>query len=87
MHAPCGVESGTRDWDPCLSFYLIHDSDEWPAPPRHGGSTSETAKSGAHMALTDTFLRQVKHTGKAAGDKHTDGGGMYLLDEQWRRAR
>jgi integrase len=34
---------------------------------------------GANMALTDTFVRQVKHTGNAAGDKHTDGGGMYLL--------
>lgn len=31
------------------------------------------------MALTDTFVRQVKHSGKPAGDKHTDGGGMYLL--------
>lgn len=31
------------------------------------------------MALTDTFVRQVKPTGKPAGDKHTDGGGMYLL--------
>jgi hypothetical protein len=31
------------------------------------------------MALTDTFVRQVKHTGKPAGDKHADGGGMYLL--------
>jgi integrase len=31
------------------------------------------------MALTDTFVKQVKHTGKPAGDKHTDGGGMYLL--------
>lgn len=31
------------------------------------------------MALTDTFVRQVKHSGKVAGDKHTDGGGMYLL--------
>ena len=31
------------------------------------------------MALTDTFVKQVKYTGKAAGDKHTDGGGMYLL--------
>lgn len=31
------------------------------------------------MALTDTFVRQVKHTGKAAGDKHADGAGMYLL--------
>lgn len=31
------------------------------------------------MALADTFVRQVKHTGKVAGDKYADGGGMYLL--------
>ncbi|MBO9649699.1 MAG: integrase arm-type DNA-binding domain-containing protein [Variovorax sp.] len=31
------------------------------------------------MALTDTFVRQVKPTGKAAGDKYADGAGMYLL--------
>jgi len=31
------------------------------------------------MALADTFVRQVKHSGKVAGDKYTDGGGMYLL--------
>jgi integrase len=31
------------------------------------------------MALTDTFVKQVKHSGKPTGDKHTDGGGMYLL--------
>lgn len=31
------------------------------------------------MPLTDTFVRQIKHTGKPAGDKYTDGGGMYLL--------
>lgn len=31
------------------------------------------------MALTDTFVKQVKHSGKPAGDKHADGGGMYLL--------
>lgn len=31
------------------------------------------------MALTDTFIKQVKHTGATAGDKHTDGGGMHLL--------
>ncbi|WP_296909057.1 integrase arm-type DNA-binding domain-containing protein [Polaromonas sp.] len=31
------------------------------------------------MPLSDTFLRNsTKHSG-AAGDKHTDGGGMYLL--------
>lgn len=28
--------------------------------------------------LKDTFVRQSKHSGKPAGDKHSDGGGMYL---------
>lgn len=31
------------------------------------------------MPLTDTFTKNAKHTGTTAGDKHTDGGGMYLL--------
>lgn len=31
------------------------------------------------MALTDTFVRQVKHSGARAGDKHTDGQGMHLF--------
>lgn len=31
------------------------------------------------MALTDTFVKQVKHSGKPAGDKYTDGAGMHLL--------
>jgi integrase len=31
------------------------------------------------MPLTDTFTKNIKHTGAPAGDKHTDGGGMYLL--------
>lgn len=31
------------------------------------------------MALTDTFIKQTKHTGRVAGDKHSDGGGMFLL--------
>jgi len=31
------------------------------------------------MALTDTFVKQVKPTGSPAGDKHSDGGEMYLL--------
>ncbi len=34
---------------------------------------------GVAMALADTFVRTVKHTGSSAGDKYTDGGGMYLL--------
>lgn len=35
--------------------------------------------TGKYMALTDTFIRQVKHSGAPAGDKHTDGQGMFLL--------
>lgn len=31
------------------------------------------------MPLTDTFIRQVKHTGSTAGDKHSDGHGLFLL--------
>jgi integrase len=31
------------------------------------------------MALTDTFVKNTKHTGRSSGDKHADGGGMYLL--------
>ena len=31
------------------------------------------------MALTDTFVRQVKATERAIGDKYADGAGMYLL--------
>jgi integrase len=32
------------------------------------------------MPLNDTFIKNsTKHSGKPAGDKYTDGGGMYLL--------
>ncbi|HEV7816598.1 MAG TPA: Arm DNA-binding domain-containing protein, partial [Janthinobacterium sp.] len=31
------------------------------------------------MALTDTAIRLVKHSGARAGDKLSDGGSMYLL--------
>ena len=31
------------------------------------------------MALTDTFVKQVKTTDKAGGDKYADGGSMFLL--------
>lgn len=34
---------------------------------------------GKTMALTDTFAKQVKHSGTTAGDKYADGDGMYLL--------
>lgn len=42
------------------------------------------------MALTDTFVRQVKHTGRPVGDKHSDGQGLYLhvtaTGKYWRLA-
>lgn len=31
------------------------------------------------MPLTDTFVKNIKPAGTPAGDKHRDGGGMYLL--------
>lgn len=34
------------------------------------------------MALTDTFVKNVKPTAAAAGDKHTDGQGLYLHVKQ-----
>lgn len=42
------------------------------------------------MALTDTFIKNTKHSGKAVGDKHSDGGGLYLhvkaVGKYWRMA-
>ncbi|VUZ27882.1 Prophage integrase IntS [uncultured Comamonas sp.] len=42
------------------------------------------------MALTDTFIKQTKWSGKAVGDKHSDGGGLYLhvksVGKYWRMA-
>ena len=42
------------------------------------------------MALSDTFVKQAKHSGRPAGDKHSDGGGLYLhimaAGKYWRLA-
>lgn len=42
------------------------------------------------MALTDTFVKTVKFSGKASGDKLSDGGGLYLhvksSGKYWRMA-
>jgi integrase len=40
---------------------------------------NEIPTTGGEMALTDTFVRQVKHSGAPAGDKHTDGQALHLL--------
>lgn len=34
------------------------------------------------MALTDTFIKNAKFSGAPAGDKHSDGQGLYLLVKQ-----
>lgn len=39
----------------------------------------DTIKTGFAVALTDTFVKNIKPTGAPAGDKHTDGMGLYLL--------
>jgi hypothetical protein len=40
------------------------------------------------MALTDTFVKNVKPTGSKAGEKHADGQGLYLhvkgVGKYWR---
>lgn len=45
---------------------------------------------GDDMALTDTFIKTVKSNGTAAGEKHTDGQGLYLhvkeAGKYWRMA-
>jgi hypothetical protein len=55
-----------------------------------GITLPDTVNRGWNMALMDTFVRQVKFSGKSAGDKYTDGGGMYLhvtgVDKYWRVA-
>lgn len=42
------------------------------------------------MALTDTFVKNLKHSGSPLGTKHSDGGGMYLhvkpAGKYWRMA-
>lgn len=42
------------------------------------------------MPLTDTFVKNTKHSGRPAGDKHSDGGGLYLhitaAGKYWRLA-
>lgn len=42
------------------------------------------------MALTNTFVKQAKHSGRPVGDKHSDGGGLYLhvtaTGKYWRMA-
>ena len=40
---------------------------------------ADTNKTGYIMALTDTGIKNLKHSGAPAGDKHTDAQGLHLL--------
>ena len=39
----------------------------------------KTYHQGVDMALTDTSIKNIKHSGTSTADKYRDGGGMYLL--------
>ncbi|PTT21127.1 hypothetical protein DBR12_07635 [Acidovorax sp. HMWF029] len=39
--------------------------------------TQQIPTTGARMALTDTFVKNVKPAGSATGEKHADGQGLY----------
>ena len=44
----------------------------------HADTSKPDTNRGQTVALTDTFTRNIKYSGAPAGDKHSDGGGMYL---------
>ena len=45
---------------------------------RTGTNRNQHSRAGdGAMALNDTFIKNAKHSGKPAGDKHSDGGGLY----------
>lgn len=50
----------------------------------------DTNKRDGAVALTDTFCKQTKHKGTPTGEKHSDGGGLYLhitaTGKYWRMA-
>lgn len=50
--------------------------------PVSGKTSVRDTNKGNAVALTDTFVKNVKPTAAAAGDKHTDGQGLYLHVKQ-----
>lgn len=56
----------------------------------HQADYQQKYQRGWQMALSDTFVKNVKHSGKPTGDKHSDGGGLYLhvtaTGKYWRTA-
>lgn len=46
---------------------------------------NEIQTTGDTMALTNTFIRHVKHSDRSAGDKDTDGQGWFLLVKESRK--
>lgn len=56
----------------------------------HQADYQQKYQLGWQMALSDTFVKNAKHSGKPAGDKYSDGGGLYLhvtaTGKYWRTA-
>lgn len=49
-----------------------------PALTNKPSTNKHTNKAGT-VSLNDTFIKNsTKYTGKPSGDKHSDGGGLYL---------
>lgn len=55
---------------------------------KFGPSIGARSLREAVMALTDLFIRKLKHSGKASGEKYSDGRSLYLLvkesNKYWR---
>jgi hypothetical protein len=41
----------------------------------HTSTSKKYTAKGGNMALTDTFVKNVKHLATKAGEKYRDGGG------------
>ena len=60
----------------------------WSLTWKFGPSFGARSLWEAVMALTDLFIRKLKHSGKASGEKYSDGRSLYLLvkesNKYWR---
>lgn len=68
----------------CVGIYLNPPCTDSP-------NTNKTTNRSTPKPLNDTFIKNsTKHSGKAAGDKHSGGGGLYLhvtaTGKYWRMA-
>ena len=51
----------------------------WSLTRKFDPSIGARSFRGAVMAITDLFVRKLKHSGKPSGDKYSDGRSLYLF--------